>query len=201
MFDVKKMTLDNLKAMRDKTKRVINYIKSHPELRTRKEDLQRELSVYKTYDDEMKKRLQYINKPVSESQGISNNQTYYQTNCTGISHGVSTDPRSVPSARDELNDPILNGKLHEGQYRFDDFNWLKRGDGFGVPTDVYYGTVLLGVIVSQENGYVIGLVKGSNGDRPYKQDSKKPFKTKDDAAETLHRAWKSIRHGEETKSF
>ena len=50
---------------------------------------------------------------VSESQDISNNQTYYQTNCTGISHGVSTHPRSVPSVRDELNDPRLNGKLSE----------------------------------------------------------------------------------------
>jgi len=145
------------------------------------------------------KRL--IKKIIKESQGISNNQVRYGTNCTGISHGVSTDPRSVPSVRDELNDPIMNGKLHEGQYRFDDFNWMKRGDGFGIPSDVYYGTILLGVIVSQENGYLIGLVKGPNGDRSYKQDPKKPFKTKDDAAEALHRAWKSLRHGEETKSF
>jgi hypothetical protein len=138
---------------------------------------------------------------LKESQGISNNQVRYGTNCTGISHGVSTDPRSIPSVRDELNDPIMNGKLHEGQYRFDDFTYLKRGDGFGIPSDVYYGTILLGVIVSQENGYLIGIVKGPNGDRSYKQDPKKPFKTKDDAAEALHRAWKSLRHGEETKYF
>ena len=199
--DFKKMTLDNLKAIKDKCKRTIDYLKVNKHLRTNVEDLQRELKLWKLCDDEMKKRLKYINKPVSESQGISNNQTYYQTNCTGTSHGVSADPRSVPSVRDELNDPIMNGKLHEGQYKFDDFNWMKRGDGFGIPSDVYYGTILLGVIVSQENGYLVATIKGPTGDRSYRQDPKKPFKTKDDAAEALHRAWKSLRHGEETKSF
>lgn len=199
--DFSKMTLDNIKAIKEKCKRAVEYVKSHPELKTRQEDLQRELKLWKLCDNEIKRRLQYINRPVKESQGISNNQVRYGTNCTGISHGVSADLRSVPSVRDELNDPIMNGKLHEGQYKFDDFNWLKRGDGFGIPTDVYYGTILLGVIISQENGYLIGLVKGPNGDRSYKQDPKKPFKTKDDAAEALHRAWKSLRYGEETKSF
>ena len=92
-------------------------------------------------------------------------------------------------------------KLNEGQYRFDDFTWMKRGDGFGIPSDVYYGTILIGVIVSQENGYVIATIKGPTGDRSYRQDPKKPFKTKDDTTEALHRAWKSLRHGEETKSF
>jgi hypothetical protein len=233
------------------------------------------------------KRL--IKTIIKESQGISNNQVRYGTNCTGISHGVSTDPRNVSSVRDELNDPRLNGKLHEDgektehfsvewgspditrgagkiylgdkwfanilkaddwnpkyvgkwwinrhgeafklkfpateiyfddvqslldylekwyqsrklneQYKFDDFTYLARGDGFGVPTDVYYGTILLGVIVSQENGYVVAIIKGPNGDRSYRQDPKKTFKTKEEAAQALHRAWKSLRHDEETKSF
>jgi len=199
--EFQKMTLDNLKAIKEKCKRTVKYIESHPELRIRKEDLQRELKLWKLCDDEIERRLEYINKPVAESQGISNNQVRYGTNCTGISHGVSTDPRSVSSVRDELNDPIMNGKLHEGQYRFDDFNWMKRGDGFGIPSDVYYGTILIGTIISQENGYLVALVKGPNGDRSYRQDPKKPFKTKNDAAQALHRAWKSLRHGEETKSF
>jgi len=187
--DFSKMTLDNVKAIKDKCKRTIEYVKSHPELKTRHDDLQRELTLWKVCDDEIKRRLQYINKPVTEdNKGL------------GYNHNVTSDARSIPSVRDELNDPRLNGKLHE-QYKFDDFKWLARGDGFGVPTDVYYGTVLLGVIVSQENGYVVATVKGPKGDRSYKQDPKKPFKTKDDAAQALHRAWKSLRHGEETKSF
>ncbi len=188
--DFSRMTLDNLKAIRDKCKRSIDYVKNHPELRTRREDLQRELNLLKLCNDELNRRLQYINKPVSENnKGL------------GYNHNSSSDLRSIPSVRDELNDPIMNGKLHEGQYKFDDFNWMKRGDGFGIPSDVYYGTILLGVIVSQENGYLVATIKGPTGDRSYRQDPKKPFKTKDDAAEALHRAWKSLRHGEETKSF
>jgi len=180
---LKMMTLDNLKALRNKAARTIKSVKpSDDDWGMRKQATQD----YIMFQTEIKRRLEQINRPVSEDLGYSNN--------------VVTDPRSNTCVRDELNDPRLNDKLNE-QYRFDDYTYLKRGDGFGVPTDVYYGSILLGVIVSQENGYLVGLVKGPNGDRAYKQDPKKPFKTKNDAAEALHRAWKSLRHGEETKSF
>jgi hypothetical protein len=45
------------------------------------------------------------------------------------------------------------------------------------------------------------LIKGPKGDISIKPSSKNKFKTKDDAAETLHRVWKSYRHGEETKKW
>ncbi len=188
------MTLDNLKSIMAKTKSTIKYIQSNPHLRTRSEDLQRELKLYKLYSDEIKKRLQYINKPIGESTEPSIGGSYSD-------QAMVTEPDDITQLeRDPLTDPMLNQKLHEAQYRFDDFNWMKRGDGFGIPTDVYYGTILLGVVVSQPNGYLVALVKGPTGDRSYKQDPKRPFKTKDDAAEALHRAWKSLRQGKETET-
>ncbi len=84
------------------------------------------------------------------------------------------------------------------QYRFHDFKWLARMDGFGMPTDVYYGSILLGVIVSTPNGYTIEMVKGPTTNVSYKQSPKNLFKTKDDAAKVIRRVWRLLRQNKET---
>lgn len=121
---------------------------------------------------------------------------------TGYSQGIVI-PDITTMERDPLNDPMLNGKLHESntQYKFDDFKWLGRQDGFGIPTDVYYGSILLGVIVSSPKGYMIGLIKGPTSDVTINKSPKNMFKTKDDAAIRLHQAWKQLRYAEETDSY
>ena len=85
------------------------------------------------------------------------------------------------------------------QYKFDDFKWLGRQDGFGIPTDVYYGSIFLGVIVSSPDGYMIGLVKGPKNDITIKKSPKNMFKTKNDVAKVLHNTWKELRYIGETK--
>ena len=80
-------------------------------------------------------------------------------------------------------------------YKFDEFKWLGRMDGFGVPVDVRYGTVYLGLIESTPDGYVIQMVDTPQGKQKIKQGGENKFKTKQDAAETLHKAWKLLRTG------
>jgi len=113
----------------------------------------------------------------------------------GYSHNVSFD---VPNGeRDPLNDPLLI-KEAELQYRFDDFKWLGNVAGFGVPTDVYYGTVYLGTIESRPDGYVLSDVKGPTKlvrvVKTGKNPVEKKYKTKNDAAKKLHKLWKHLRN-------
>lgn len=79
------------------------------------------------------------------------------------------------------------------EYRFDDFNWLGDASGFNVPTDVFYGTVLLGVLISKPSGYIIQRVSTPKGVLPVTQTKNNNFKTKDDATKALHYVWKSQR--------
>jgi len=81
-------------------------------------------------------------------------------------------------------------------YRFDDFKWLGNMAGFGVPTDVYYGTVYLGLIESKPDGYVIQMVDTPKGKQRIKQGGQNLFKTKEHAAEILHKTWKILRGGQ-----
>lgn len=146
------------------------------------------------------------------------NAVYYKE---GLGYGKSIDgkwvvnkapgawklnvPEELVTGYDTVEDMLntlekwYSSRTMNEQYKFDDFKWLARRDGFGMPTDVYYGSILLGVIVSQPNGYLVAIVKGPTSDVSYKQSPQKPFKTKSDAAEALHRAWKSLRHREETE--
>jgi hypothetical protein len=78
-------------------------------------------------------------------------------------------------------------------YRFDDFNWLATMDGFNVPTDVYNGTVYLGTIESKPEGYTIRLVDTPKGKQPIQQSANNSFKSKQQAAQVLHRTWQTIR--------
>lgn len=83
------------------------------------------------------------------------------------------------------------------EYKFNDFDWLKDRSGFNLPTDVYHGTILLGVIISKPDGYVIDRVmKLHGGSYPIKHSPKNKFKTKELAARALHRTWKFLRKEE-----
>jgi len=64
--DMKKLTLDNLKALRDKMDRAYRYSMNH------EDDVSWALDAYKLFDDEIKKRLVYINEPVDEGYGAGN---------------------------------------------------------------------------------------------------------------------------------
>jgi hypothetical protein len=136
---------------------------------------------------------------LQENAFINHNQMGAKSQCSGYSHDV-TIPDITQMERDPLTDPLLTGKLDE-QYKFDDFKWLARMDGFGMPTDVYYGSILLGVIISTHTGYMISIIKGPTHDISYKSSSNNQFKTKNDAAEMLHREWKLLRQNKETEIY
>ncbi len=80
-------------------------------------------------------------------------------------------------------------------FRFNDFNWLSNMSGFGTPTDVYWDTIYLGTIESTPDGdhYKIVLVDTPKGKKPLTQNEKNKFKSKNLAAEMLHKIWKFAR--------
>ncbi len=63
------LTLDNLKALKEKTLRTLKYLKTHPELESdvKTNEIYKE---YLYYDNEIKRRLKYINDPVDEGYGM-----------------------------------------------------------------------------------------------------------------------------------
>ena len=192
---LKMMTLYNLKSMIAKTRRMIDSMKNSPHLRRDRDGLQKELQLHKLYSDEIKRRLQYINNPMDESQGIFKNQVSDQSQCTGYSHGVSSDYNDVQLVRDPLNDPRLNNKLDEEnkQYRFDD-KFFEKGRWDNREMDVYYGTILLGTLWSRPDGYIVDTVMGIKHSIKINRTSKNKFKTKEEAAKALHVTWKSLRY-------
>ena len=82
-------------------------------------------------------------------------------------------------------------------YKFDEFKWLSNMADFGVPVDVSYGTIYLGLIESTPDGYVIQMVDTPEGKKCIKQGGKNKFKTKQQAAKTLHNAWLVFRQEKE----
>ena len=82
-------------------------------------------------------------------------------------------------------------------YNFHDFKDLAKGDGFGYPVDVKYGTVYIGTLIAEPDGYVIRQIDTPTGKISIKQNSKNKFKTKDEAANILHNVWKMERQGKE----
>ena len=128
----------------------------------------------------------------SDINRISNNQVYNgKTSFGGYGHGSVSDG-NTQMVRDPLNDPKLTGKVNEA-YRFKDYSWLKNSSGFNIPTDVYHDTVLLGVIESRPEGYLIVMVDTPNGSRGVNPSKNNNFKTKDLAAKALHTLWKQQR--------
>lgn len=64
--DLEKMTLGNLKALAQKCERAINYLVDHPEIEDRDQRYKVESDQFKLFKDEIKRRLGYINAPVTE---------------------------------------------------------------------------------------------------------------------------------------
>jgi hypothetical protein len=83
-----------------------------------------------------------------------------------------------------------------GPYTFKDFGWMGNMAGFGVPSDVYVGSTYIGTIETTNDGanvYIV-LVDTPEGKKRFKKDSPtNKFKSKNQAAEGLHRVWKIIR--------
>jgi hypothetical protein len=95
-------------------------------------------------------------------------------------------------------DTVLKNKnmiSENTSYKFDEFKWLANMAGFGMPVDVSYGTIYLGLIESTPDGYVIQMVDTPKGKQKIKQGGKNKFKTKQAAAETLHKTWSVLRGG------
>lgn len=78
-------------------------------------------------------------------------------------------------------------------YKFKDFNWMARMDGFGIPSDVYYGKIFLGVIVSEPDGYYIERIMGPLKVQGIQRTSHNKFKSKNLAAQMLHKVWARMR--------
>jgi hypothetical protein len=66
-FSLKKLTIGNLKALRDKTGRFLVAAQK----REGQPDVQSLLQKYYFYDQEIKKRLAYINKPINEANDLT----------------------------------------------------------------------------------------------------------------------------------
>lgn len=86
-----------------------------------------------------------------------------------------------------------------GKYTFHDFGWIHNMAGFGVPSDVKYGSVYLGTIESVEDGYKIVLIDTPHGNKKFPNNEKNKFKTKNLAAEFLHKAWLFYKTGKVSK--
>jgi hypothetical protein len=81
-------------------------------------------------------------------------------------------------------------------FEFDEFDWLSSANGFDKPIDVYNNTVLLGVITSKPDGYVISAVMGIDGKaHAINPSDNNKYKTKENAAEVLYKTWQIWRHG------
>ena len=110
----------------------------------------------------------------------------------GYGHNVS-----IPGDENTMNRSTIT-PLEETslEYRFTDFKHLSNAAGFKVPTDVHYGNVFLGVIESEEDGYVIKLVKGPKNNIFVQRSPANKFKNKSEAAQMLHKLWKHQRRKE-----
>lgn len=102
--------------------------------------------------------------------------------------GDTSKPEKKPKALDV-------GPLEEVQaeYKFRDYDWLKNMAGFNIPSDVYYGTIFLGVIESRPTGYVVLAISGPFHPEIIQQGSGNLFKTKLEAAEIMHKVWARLR--------
>jgi hypothetical protein len=81
------------------------------------------------------------------------------------------------------------------RFEFNDFNWLGNMAGFGVPSDVKIGSMYIGTIESDSkgNGYRVVLVDTPKGKIKLPVNPKNLFKSKNLAADFLHRIWSYYR--------
>jgi hypothetical protein len=80
-------------------------------------------------------------------------------------------------------------------YKFTDFTWLASANGFNYPIDVYHGSVHLGTLEAKAHAFVILSVDTPTGKQSIRQSKANEFKSKNLAAEVLHRTWKTYRSG------
>ena len=79
-------------------------------------------------------------------------------------------------------------------YKFTDFKWLATMDGFNYPVDVYLGQTWLGTLVAKPAGYAIKMIDSPTGKQDIKQSQNNNFKSKNLAAQVLHRTWQTFRN-------
>jgi hypothetical protein len=80
-------------------------------------------------------------------------------------------------------------------WRFRDFDWIGNKDGYYRPSDVLIGNILMGVITSKPQGYVIEMIVDAKDQnhQMIKKDEKNWFETKDKAAEMVYMTWNQWR--------
>ncbi len=116
----------------------------------------------------------------------------------GYSHNVSLPGDENTMNKSTIKPFVEIRDVKQLEYRFKDFKWLANMSGFGVPTDVYYGSILLGVIESQPDRYIIVEVKGPKRNIPVSPTLRwNSFKTKNDAAKMLHLVWAKLKTKDE----
>jgi len=84
------------------------------------------------------------------------------------------------------------------KYTFTSFTELATSDGFNYPVDVKYGVIFLGTLIAKPDGYVISLISTPHRSQSITQSNTNKFKSLNLAAEVLHKAWKSFRHGDDS---
>lgn len=112
--ELKRLTLDNLKALRDKASRFYSAANNANE----EEEMMRATQVWQMFDDEIKRRLAYINKPMDEGKNSGPLVLRKAGDKTGINpeHAkfLAPDHRAITIGNDIFGIPIQsmsgNGK-------------------------------------------------------------------------------------------
>jgi predicted RNA-binding Zn-ribbon protein involved in translation (DUF1610 family) len=119
--DMENMTLDNLKALLDKSNRGFKSASAAG----REEDAERELRMALIFHAEIKKRLAYINKKLNEQMTYNQLLRYVDNGRKDRADDVAT--RSIPVSVDEgveswnfryKSNPSTTGKAYQGAIRF-----------------------------------------------------------------------------------
>jgi hypothetical protein len=82
------------------------------------------------------------------------------------------------------------------KYTFIDFPECGNAAGFRIPSDVKLGTIYLGKIESDTNGYMIKLIDTPTGKKTVRETPLNRFKSKNSAAISLHILWNKLRNNE-----
>lgn len=116
-----------------------------------------------------------------------------RVNMQVVKNAIENDPHVESVEFEGIKDQTT---IQTEGFKFKDFKWLSNMAGFGTPTDVFWDTIYLGTIEEAPDGayYRITLVDTPQGKKRIGgDDTQNQFKSKNLAAETLHRTWKMIR--------
>lgn len=83
-------------------------------------------------------------------------------------------------------------------WKFRDFDWIGNAAGFNRPSDVLIGNILIGVITSKPQGYVIEMVVDPRDQKHQmiRKNEENWFQTKDRAAAAVYMTWNKLRRTE-----